>query len=336
MRAFVVSAPGVGAVEEVPEPEPKAGQAIADVERVGVCGTDIELFDGTMSYLHSGLASYPIRLGHEWAGTVSAVAEDVDPAWIGQRVMGDTMIGDGTCSRCRRGRPHVCSNVSEVGMHGYDGALAERIAIPVASLHVLPGPVDPTLGALVEPGGNALRAARATRASRDDTVLVIGAGTIGLLTAMFLEASGAEVHVVDERPERLHLARQLGLRRTWPSDDVSAAGFAAVVDASNDPGVPSRAVELVEPAGRVVFIGLAGEPSTIDTRRLALKDVTAVGILSGAGAFDETIALFASGRIHASALVAGTVPLDRAADVLSGWRPADAGLGPKLHIDPQA
>jgi threonine dehydrogenase-like Zn-dependent dehydrogenase len=288
-----------------------------------------------MSYLHTGVASYPLRLGHEWAGTVSAVGAGVDPEWIGVRVMGDTMIGDGTCQRCRRGKQHVCENVSEVGMHGYDGALAERLTVPVSSLHTLPESVDATLGALVEPGGNSLRAARAAQVSCDDHVLVIGAGTIGLLAARFLAAEGADVHVVDERTDALRLARQLGLPNTWTHDDIPATEFAVVLDASNDRAVPARALELVEPGGRLVYIGLAREPSMIDTRTLALKDVTAVGILSGSGALDDTIAAFAAGAIDPRPLVAATVSLDRTADVLSGWRPSDGGLGPKIHIDPR-
>jgi len=85
----------------------------------------------------------------------------------------------------------------------------------------------------------------------------------------------------------------------------------------------------------VVYIGLAGEPSLVDTRQLALKDVTAVGVLSASPALDDTIDAFASGAVDPRPLVAAVVPLDRTADVLSGWRPADAGPGPKIHIDPR-
>lgn len=335
MRSFEVTGPGIGIVRDVPDPVPGSGEAVIEVERVGVCGTDVELFDGTMSYLHTGVARYPIRPGHEWAGTVTAVGDGVAASWLGRRVMGDTMIGDGTCPRCRSGRHHVCENVSEVGFHGYDGALAELIAVPVTSLHRLPDTIDAELGALVEPAGNSLRAARAARGGDGDRVLVIGVGTIGLLTAMFLRADGADVHVADAEAAPLTLARQLGFDNAWRPDEVPPLPFRAVVDASNAPSAPSLAIELVEPTGRVVCIGLAGEPSLVDTRRLALKDVTAVGVLSASPALDDTIAAFASGAVDPRPLVAAVVPLDRTADVLSGWRPTDAGPGPKIHIDPR-
>jgi threonine dehydrogenase-like Zn-dependent dehydrogenase len=336
MRAFVVTAPRVCAVEDVRAPAPRPAEAVVDVERVGVCGTDVEFFTGEMSYLHTGVARYPVRLGHEWAGTVSAVGASVDPAWIGRRVMGDTMIGDGTCRRCQRGHQHVCEHVSEVGMHGYDGALAERIAVPVSSLHALPDTVDSQAGALVEPAGNALRAARAAEVRHSDRVLVLGPGTIGLLVAMFLRASGAEVHIMGTTQASLDFARSLGFEDTWLESKMPELPFDAVVDAYNAAHLPALALDLVEPAGRLVYIGLAGAPSHIDTRTLALKDVTATGILSASPALDDTIHAFATGVIDPRPLVAATTPLDRAGDVLAGWRPYDAGPGPKIHVDPRA
>jgi threonine dehydrogenase-like Zn-dependent dehydrogenase len=335
MRAFVVTGPKEAGVVEVPAPEARPGEAVIDVERVGVCGTDVEFFTGEMSYLHNGVASYPIRLGHEWAGTVCTVGDGVDDAWIGRRVMGDTMIGDGTCRRCRRGHQHVCDNVAEVGMHGYDGALAEQISVPVSSLHVLPDGVDAAVGAMVEPAGNALRAARAAVAGAGDRVLVLGPGTIGLLVAMFLRTMGAQVHLLGATTSSLEFARQLGFDLGWSQQQLPKVPFDAVIDASNHAALPALALDLVEPAGRVVYVGLAGAPSTIDSRVLALKDVTAVGILSASPALDDTIEAFASGAVDPHPLIAATVPLDRARDVLAGWRPDDAGPGPKVQIDPR-
>lgn len=333
MRAFVVTGPGVGSVEQVEPPAAAPGEAVVDVERVGVCGTDVELFDGSMEYLHNGVASYPIRLGHEWSGIVTAVGDGIDPRRIGTRVMGDTMIGDGTCRRCRRGHQHVCERISEVGMHGYDGALAEQIAVPVSSLHEIPTHLDATVGALVEPGGNALRATDATEAAEGDRVLVIGPGTIGLLTSMFLRARGAEVHLLGIDPDSLDFASSLGFPHTWLVDDVPAVAFDAVVDASNSADSPGRALELVEPAGRIVCIGLAGSPSRIDTRVAALKDVTMVGILSASPALEATIETFAAGHVDPRPLVAATVGLSAVGDLLGGSRPASAGPGPKFHVD---
>jgi threonine dehydrogenase-like Zn-dependent dehydrogenase len=335
MRAFVLHGPGKAAVEDVPPPVAVPGEVVVDVERVGVCGTDVEFFTGEMAYLHEGHSSYPMRLGHEWAGIVAAVGDGVDPAWVGRRVMGDTMIGDGTCRRCRRGHQHVCEHRQEVGIRGgRAGALAEQIAAPVTSLHAIPDSVDPVLGALVEPGGNAYRAARAADVGPGDRVLVLGPGTIGLLTAMFLRAAGAEVHLLGRDEESLAFPRGLGFADAWTEPTLPALPFDAVVEASNAAHLPARALALVEPAGRLVYIGLAGSPSLIDTRTLALKDVTAVGVLSASPGLDATIAAYASGVVDPRPLVAATVGLDEVAAVLAGRRPAGAGPGPKVHVAP--
>ncbi|MGW5719799.1 zinc-dependent alcohol dehydrogenase [Amycolatopsis sp. NPDC003865] len=322
MRAFVLTGPRAGAVQEVPVPEAVPGEVVIDVERAGVCGTDVEFFTGEMAYLHQGHAAYPMRLGHEWAGTVSAVGAGVDPGWLGRRVMGDTMLGDRTCRRCRKGHQHTCEHRQEVGIRGgRAGALAEKLAVPAWSLHALPDEVDAVLGALVEPGGNALRAARAAGAGPGDRALVLGPGTIGLLTAMFLRAAGAEVHVLG-----LVESEHVRTRETLPD-----LPFDAVVDATGAPSSPALALDLVEPGGRVVYIGLAGRPSTLDSRALVLKDVTAVGVLSASPGLADTIAAYAAGTVDPRPLVGATVGLDRVAAVLGGERFA----APKVHVDPR-
>jgi threonine dehydrogenase-like Zn-dependent dehydrogenase len=309
---------------------------VVEVQRVGVCGTDMEFYSGDMAYLHSGHSSYPMRLGHEWAGIVTTVGSGVDPGWSGRRVMGDTMLGDGTCRRCRRGHQHVCENRQEVGIRGgRPGALAEQVAVPATSLHALPESVDALLGALVEPGGNALRATQAMELERGDRALVLGPGTIGLLVAMFARATGAEVHLMGRTQESLTFARSLGFQHVWTETDLPALPFDAVVDATNARHLPARALDVIEPAGRLVYIGLASSPSLLDTRTLVLKDVTAVGILSASPALQATISAYARGIVDPRPLVATTVGLDRVGAVLAAAPRESAGAGPKIHVDPR-
>ncbi|MGJ5892718.1 zinc-dependent alcohol dehydrogenase [Streptomyces niveiscabiei] len=333
MRAFVLTAPGAYEVADLPAPEAAPGEVVVDVERAGVCGTDVEFYTGHMTYLHQGHAAYPLRPGHEWCGRVTQAGPGVDRAWLGRRVMGDTMLGCGDCRRCRRGHQHVCDRRQEVGVRGgRAGALAEQLAVPASSLHALPDEVDAELGALVEPGGNALRAARATGAGPDDRVLVLGPGTIGLLTALFLRAQGAEVHLLGVTPESLAFSRALGFTHVWQS--VPDLPYDAVVDASTATELPARALESVEPSGRLVYIGLAREPSLIDTRTLVLKDVTVTGILSASPGLDPAIRAYAQGVVDPRPLVAATVGLDQVGAVLGGKRPVESGPGPKVLVDP--
>jgi threonine dehydrogenase-like Zn-dependent dehydrogenase len=336
MRAFVVTGPRRSQVTDVAGPVPAPDQVVVDIERVGVCGTDVEFFTGEMAYLEQGHAAYPVRLGHEWCGTVTAVGDEVDPAWLGRRTTGDTMLGCGKCDRCLGGRHHVCEDRSEVGIRGgFPGALAERMAMPAAALLPLPAAVDDAAGALVEPGGSALRALRAAAIEPGQRILVLGPGTIGLLVALFALAHGAEVHVLGLTRSSLAFARTLGVHGAWTAAGLPRVPFDAVVDASNSPDLPAQALDLAEPGRRVVYIGVAGQPSRIDTRTMVLGDITAVGILGASAGLAGTIEQYAAGAVDPRPLVAATVGLAEAGQVLAGWRPAGAGPGPKIHVDPR-
>jgi threonine dehydrogenase-like Zn-dependent dehydrogenase len=361
VKAFVIAGPGRAGVVDVEPPAAVPGEVVIDVERAGICGTDVEIFTGDMAYLRSGSSHYPIRIGHEWCGVVRAVGEGVDPAWIGRRVTGDTMLGCGHCAVCAAERRYLCPDRQELGILGRPGALAEQLAMPVSALFELPPAVDPVAGALVEPGGNAVRAADAagaasgtgaasagaasgTGAAPGGRIAIWGPGTIGLLAALFAAAAGAEVHVIGVDEASLAFARTLdisggpGLAGVWAADAVPSLSFDAAIDATNAASVPATALATVRPGGRVVYIGLAGTPSRIDTRDLVLADLTAVGLLSASPGLAAAIASYASGAVDPTPLVAATISLDAVADALAGHRrPASAGSGqgPKIHVDPR-
>jgi threonine dehydrogenase-like Zn-dependent dehydrogenase len=336
VRAFVVTGPRESAVLEVDPPRAGPGQVVVDVERVGICGTDVEFFTGEMAYLHQGHAHYPMRLGHEWAGVVASVGDAVDESWLGRRVTGDTMLGCGHCRLCLSGRQHVCVDRHEIGIRGgWPGALAEQVLVPAKALRGLPDSVDPAAGALVEPGGNALRVVQGTALAPGASVLVYGPGAIGVLTALFAVAEGIDVHLVGPTEESVAFARSIGLAQTWTTDTVPDEPFDAVVDCTHGSGVPADALARVQPGGRVVLIGLSGEPSRIDTRDLVLNDVTAVGILSASPGLEGAIERYADGRVDPRPLVAATVGLADVGQVLAGGSPAAPGSGPKTHIDPR-
>jgi threonine dehydrogenase-like Zn-dependent dehydrogenase len=339
MRALVVTGPRQAEVQEVPEPVPAPGQLLIDVERVGICGTDIELYTGEMAYHEQGVTHFPLQLGHEWAGRVAGVGSADDEDWIGKRVTGDTMLGCGHCEYCQSGHHHVCPNRFEVGIRdGWPGALAERMLIPTRFAYAIPERVSLTAAALVEPGGNSLRAVRAAAIEPGHRVLVLGSGTIGLLAAQFALAEGALVHVAGVREGSLALARSLGAHQTWQLADLAdghSDEFDAVIDATSLEGMPTLSVRLTKPAGRVVYIGLSSTPSLIDSRDLVLKDVTAVGIRSASPGLAGAIASFASGAVVPDTIVSEVISLEDVPSRLEGHRGENAGPGPKVHVDPR-
>jgi threonine dehydrogenase-like Zn-dependent dehydrogenase len=192
--------------------------------------------------------------------------------------------------------------------------------VPVHALQPLPDSVDATLGALVEPGGNALRSVQGADLAPGERLLVLGPGTIGLLVAQIAVARAVDVHLLGRAGRSLGFARSLGFEQAWTAGTLPKLRFDAVVDASNAPALPALALDLVEPGRRVVYVGLAGTPSLIDTRTMALKDVTAVGVLGASSGLAGTIGLYASGVVDARPLVAATVGLGEVAVVLASER----------------
>ena len=335
MRALVVHGPHDARVDDVPVPEPAAGELLVRVDRAGICGTDVELFTGEMAYYARGRTHHPLRLGHEWTGTVVAVGSASEGLWLGRRVIGDTMLGCGACADCRGGRQHVCADRREVGVtDGWPGTLAEYALIPTRFAHYVPDAVSTTAAALVEPGANALRAVRAAVVDQRSRLLILGDGTIGLLATLFAVDAGAEVTVCGLRPDRLALADRLGARHTVGVSalaGMTAGTYDAVLDATSDPTAPATALALVRPGGRLALIGLSGEPSLIDTRDLVLADVTAVGILSASPALADTLRAYAGG-LDPTPIVGETVGLDEVPARLSGH--GSVGPGPKTLVDP--
>ena len=333
MRALIIDGPRSARVGEVEVPRPSAGQVVVDVHRVGICGTDVELFTGELAYFEQGKSHFPLRPGHEWCGVVSAVGTRVDEAWLGARVTGDTMLGCGHCRRCRAGNGHVCADRHEIGITAWPGALADQVLVPASSLHRLPASVDDRAGALVEPGGNAQRAVAAAVAGPGSRILVCGPGTIGLLAVAFATAAGADVDVLAADPDRRELAATFGADRYWTADDPPAGIYDAVIDCTGDHRVPAAVLALVEPAGRVVYIGVSPRPSQIDSRGIVLNDLTVVGILGASAGLATAIAHYADGRVVPGDLARIVVGLDRAVDAMSGR--IDPAPGVKIHIDPR-
>jgi threonine dehydrogenase-like Zn-dependent dehydrogenase len=216
---------------------------------------------------------------------------------------------------------------------GWHGALAERLLVPADALKRLPDDLVPTTAALVEPSGSAVRAVEAADVGSGSSLCIWGAGTLGLLALQFALAGGAVVDVVDPRPASRALASELGARKALSPDEPLPAGYDAMIDMSVGPEVPSIAVERVEPAGRVVLVGLAPSPSLLDTRRAVLRDVTVIGILAASAGLEHAIRLLAGGRVLVEPLVAATVGLDRVADVLGGRMDSPSGA-PKFLVDP--
>jgi len=207
MRAIVLDRPGRFRVAKVPDPTPGPGQIVVKVDCCGICGTDIHIMDGEFPP-----TPYPITPGHEFAGTVAAIGRDVRiDLPVGTKVAVDPSLYCGYCRRCRSGRDNLCENWAAIG-DTVDGAFAEYVAVPAANAHLLPDGIDGQLGAMIEPLACAVHGLRRLGGVFGDTVVLTGAGTMGLLLLQLLVHAGAgPVTVVDRVPDRLEVARKLGV-----------------------------------------------------------------------------------------------------------------------------
>jgi 2-desacetyl-2-hydroxyethyl bacteriochlorophyllide A dehydrogenase len=315
---------------ERPDPTPGEGELLIAPTAVGICGTDVEIFDGSLAYFRMGLARYPIVPGHEWTGEVVDVGPGVTGFSAGDRVVGEVAIGCGVCERCVAGRRHLCARRTETGIVHMDGAMASRMVFPAAFAHRVE--LAPRAAALVEPTSVALHAVRRGRVA-GQRVLVVGAGPIGLLAAQCARAEGAaSVAIADTRADRLTLAAALGFP---PLDGIAGPALEAsddprplqavpdldlidvVILCAGGPAAVAAAFSAVRPGGTVVGLGLSGKPTIpFDFDGLIVRDVDLIGVLGSVGFWPDAIELITSGRVLTEPLVTGTYGIERTRDAL--------------------
>ncbi len=342
MKAIVITGPGTAELRQV-EPAPLApGDVRIRLRATGICGTDVEIFDGTMPYFTSGMAAYPIIPGHEWVGEVVETGAAVRGFETGDRVVGECSVGCMRCATCRAGNYHRCADRTETGILNRSGGFAEYVTFPALFLHRIAPSVPLESAAMVEPAAVAFNGVRHAAVTPRDSVVVFGDGPIGLLVAMMARAFGAaRITVVGATPHRLALARSLVADATIDinqSPDVpaalAAAGHAApsvAIEATGNPVAVETAVASVASGGRIVMLGLfAGKRSTeLDLDRVVIGDVALRGALGSPGIWPDVIGLIERGIVDPRPLVSDTLPL---AGFVAGIERVKARSGLKVMI----
>lgn len=324
MKAVRVFAGGDVRLVEVAVPEPAPGEVRIRVDAVGICGTDVEIVAGTMAYYTSGLARYPVTIGHEWTGVVDAPGAGVDDLAPGQRVVGEVSIGCRRCPTCLGGAYHRCALRTETGVMNRDGGMAEHVVLPRWAVHPVPAGVGLQAAALVEPTAIAFNAVRLGGVGPGKRALIIGDGPIGLLILQVAKALGDDGPVVcgaDTR--RLEVARALGAAavvdaRAADARDSILGAFggerpAIVLEASGSLGGVETAVALAAPGAIVVLQGLLGHlPARgIDLDRIVVNDLALRGALGSPGVWPQVVALIAGGAVDPAAIVTHELPMSR-------------------------
>ena len=286
---------------------PVAGEVVLRVIAAGICGTDLHIADDEFP------STPPVTMGHEVTGEVAAVGEGVAESWLGARVAVETyFFYCEQCEHCRNGRPNLCDRRRSIGSH-VDGGFAPWLTLPARNLHRLPDTVGRYAGALAEPLACVAQILfDPPLLSPGDRVLVVGPGTMGVLTAQAARAAGAEVTIVGLEADsaRLEVATGLGLNAYVEGSAAVGTGFDAVCECSGAAAGGRTALAAVRKGGRYIQVGIYGKPITIDIDQVLYKElVYTSGFASTPASWERAMRLLADGAVELDPLVSEIVPL---------------------------
>jgi len=298
MKAIVNTGPGELVWLELPLPEPGPGQVRVRTAACGICATDLAMIDGW------GRTGFPSIPGHEWTGTVEAVAPGVDASLVGQLCVAENVLADG----------------GEVGFE-HPGGYGEYLLTEARNVYPLPPDFPPVVATLIEPLAVSVRAVRRLGLTDRSAVLILGDGPIGLIVLMLLHRAGVdEIVLVGGREGRLSVARELGASATLNyhrlAGDLgvrlsSACGrrFPNVVEASGSSGGARVGLDLVAPRGRMLIVGDYGEArADFAWNRILLEEIELTGSNASGDAWPEAVRLATTGALPLARLVTHTLP----------------------------
>ncbi|WP_254537161.1 NAD(P)-dependent alcohol dehydrogenase [Halomarina litorea] len=318
MQVAVLTEPGTLELEERERPDPAPGEVLVRVGEVGICGSDLHYYD------HGRIGDYvvesPLILGHEAAGEVVGAGDGVTALQSGDRVAIEPGVPCRECEWCKRGEYHLCPDVRFMATPPHDGALAEYVAWPADLCHPLPRNVSTRAGALCEPLSVGIHVCRRGDVGVGDTVLITGAGPIGLLTMDAARAAGAtEVLVADVVPAKLDRARERGADAVVDAtgdlagavdDYTSGRGVDVVVEASGARPAIEAAPACARRGGVVVQVGLAAQAEAeYDVLSLVDDELDVRGSFRYSNTYPAAVSLLADGRVDVAGIVDFTAPL---------------------------
>jgi 2-desacetyl-2-hydroxyethyl bacteriochlorophyllide A dehydrogenase len=333
MKAIQLEKPEHFRLIDVPEPPaPGPGDAVVKIHRVGICGTDLSGYLGKMPFF-----SYPRIPGHELGVEVVAVGEGVTNVKAGDRAAIEPYINCQTCYSCTRGHTNCCENHKTLGVH-IDGGLTPLYTIPARKLHVSKKLTFEQL-ALVETLGIGLHAVNRANPRPDETVLVIGAGPIGLATIEFAKLAGSRVIVMDLNGDRLRFVREkMGVTDTIQAEGLDAdvktftdltAGKLGnvVVDATGSAKSMAAAYNLVGFTGRLVWVGITQDPITVTQPLMHRREMTFLASRNAlASEFTRIIRLIEGGKIDTRPWITHSVPFDAMIGEFPKWLKPETGV----------
>lgn len=329
MKAISITAPSQLELIELADPTPGNSEVVVEVAAVGICGTDLHIFEGEFA------PKLPIIPGHEMSGEVVAIGAGVKGIKVGDYVAIDPSLHCGECFYCRRARGNLCENWNALGVT-FPGAAAEFLLSPQKNIHKLPKGVDLKSAALIEPLSCAVRGFDQLPRNPGSHYLIYGSGTMGLMMAELARINGAaSVSIVDLNLEKLKTATILGFTNTASSADVfdQPRGFDVVIDCTGVTAAIKDGLKHVMPGGTFLQFGVANEGAKVEIEPFWIynKEITIVGSMAVLHSFDRAVELFSTGVLNAEVMISDQYPLDTYQDALLAFK---SGKGRKTIVLP--
>ncbi len=309
MKAVIVPAPGSVTIANVPDAlPPKPGEVMIKLKAMGICGSDIHVYHGRSSF-----ASYPRIIGHELAGEVVAVGDSNGKVFIGDHVVIDPVNSCGECYACSIGRSNVCKNIKVLAAH-VDGGFREYITSPIKNVHKIDKRVPWEIAATVEPYSIAAEALARGDISQDDSVLICGAGPIGITLLQASLRITKKIMILDNVGERIHKAKSMGNVETLNPQTENASqkimdwtggeGVNLILEATGNVKVMESCIsEWASQAGRVVTLGFSASPMSIAPLDIMKRELDIRGSRLSRNRFPEVISWIENKEVNPEKLI---------------------------------
>ena len=333
MRRIRLELPGKKAVvEDVPKPTPGPGEILMKIAYCGICGSDLHAYQGDHPFV-----PLPATPGHEFSGWVEEIGSGVQGFKKGKRVTAEPNLVCGKCYLCKIGRYNICENLRVMGCQG-EGAMADYFLLPAEKTIPIPDELSLKDAALVEPLAVGVHAARRAGDLFYKNIVIVGAGTIGLMTLVAVKAAGArEIVITDLQDERLEIAKKMGATKTINASKVDAVkeilamkpfeGWDVVFECVGIEKSIRDSLDIARKGGKVIVVGVFGHETKVKMANIQDRETEVIGTLMYVMRDIKTaIELLAKKSFDTSLIISKTFPLEQCQDAF------DAALKTKENI----
>ncbi len=324
MLEVVLKRPGEFAAREADPPRPGEGEALVRVRRIGVCGTDLHAFAGRQPFF-----SYPRVLGHELGVEVVELPPNIagGPLAVGDRCAVEPYVRCGTCKACRSGRYNCCQALACLGVHA-DGGMRELVSVPIELLHKSTA-LELDQLALVETLGIGAHAVDRGGVADGESVLVVGAGPIGLATLQFALLAGGRATVLEPNQSRRRFAADFGASALGEPDGTL---YDVVFDATGNADSMAASLAHVAHGGRLVFVGLVNGTVAIDDPLLHRREVTLYASRNSCHDFPRIMSLIEAGRLDTRPWITHRLSLAEVPEKFAALRESPGLVKAMIHV----